>query len=80
MGSPCNHFLACLAPLAAEAACPMITDNARLSDAGACQVERWLRIDDGRLQIDTTYDNQFGRIGLQHWRSVGQRLISPPLF
>lgn len=32
---------ALLAPLAAHAARPMITDDARLTDPGACQVETW---------------------------------------
>lgn len=34
-------FFACLMPSLADAARPMITDDARLTDAGACQVETW---------------------------------------
>ncbi len=34
---------ACAAPLASQAARPMITDDARLVDAGACQLESWLQ-------------------------------------
>lgn len=34
---------ASLTPVAAWAARPMVTDDARLTDAGACQVETWFR-------------------------------------
>ena len=31
------------APLAAHAARPMVTDDARLTKAGSCQVEAWVK-------------------------------------
>ena len=37
-------FFACLMPSLADAARPMITDDARLTDEGACQVESWAHI------------------------------------
>ena len=47
MRTPLTHaFLPLLALLAipAHAARPMITDDARLTDAGACQMETWLHV------------------------------------
>jgi hypothetical protein len=37
-----------LAVPAAQAARPLVTDDARLTDAGACQLETWVRKPDGR--------------------------------
>lgn len=42
---PLFALLGMLTP-AAQAARPMITDDARLTDAGACQVETWLHLHD----------------------------------
>lgn len=39
-----------LLPLAAGAARPMITDDARLTDAGACQVESWVHRQHGQRE------------------------------
>jgi hypothetical protein len=41
-------LVALAAPRAAHAARPMITDDARLVDAKACQVESWVRVNRGR--------------------------------
>ncbi|WP_026224816.1 hypothetical protein [Methyloversatilis thermotolerans] len=46
MRSPVNVCIACLlaVPVAAHAARPFVTDDARLSTAGSCQLESWSRV------------------------------------
>ena len=71
---------------AQEAARPFVTDDARSTDKGACQLETWGQLgpDDDQfwflpdhVQFDTTYGSQL-ESGNNDWVTMGLRFISPP--
>jgi hypothetical protein len=43
--------MACALPHVAQAARPMTTDDARLAEAGACQLETWVRRNEGSTEL-----------------------------